>query len=303
MNRFVEVATFVEIASTGSISAAAKRLGVSKSMISRRLKSLETRLQTQLVLRTTRTLRLTANGVQFHERCRGVVAQIDAAESAAADERETVSGQLRVTLPASFGRSPLGPIINAFAMRHPELELHLYFSDHRENLFEAGHDLAIRVGRPADSALLARRLCTIPLRLCASPSYWDRFGRPDSIEDLAAHRGLVNSNIGAWSFGVAGQPVQRLRPRIAMLSDSSEALRDAAIMGLGVMIGPGFIVDRALQDGLLEAPPMSRHLSPISAHALFPPGQPLPKRARLFVEHLATELKQAEPPGTRTIAE
>jgi DNA-binding transcriptional LysR family regulator len=294
MNRFEEVATFVEIASVGSISAAAKRLGVSKSMVSRRLKALETRLQTQLVLRTTRTLRLTANGQQFLERCRDVVAQIDAAESAAAAERETVSGQLRVTLPVSFGRSPLGPIINAFAARHPELELHLSFSDHRENLFEAGYEMAIRVGRLPDSSLMARRLCTIPLRICASPSYWGRYGRPDRPEDLATHRALVNSNVGTWSFRVEGEPVVRVRPRIAMLSDNTEALRDAAIMGLGVMIGPGFIVDRALQDGLLEASPLSQHLPPISAYVLFPPGQPLPVRARLFVEHLATELRQAD---------
>lgn len=300
MSRFEEVFTFVEIANSGSISAAATRLGVSKSMVSRRLKALETRLQTQLVLRTTRTLRLTANGRQFQERCRDLLAQIEAAEASATGEQAAVSGQLRVTLPASFGRSPLGPIINAFALRHPELELHLHFSDRHENLFDAQFDMAIRVGHLADSSLRARRLCAVPLWLCASPAYWDRFGRPTRIEDLSTHRALVHSHgegVGAWLFGAEGESIRHVRPRVAMLSDNGEALRDAAIEGLGVVVKPGFIVDRALREGLLEASPLSRHLAQMSAYAVFPPGQPLPQRTRMFIDHLAVGLKAGMPPS------
>lgn len=297
MDRFDEMATFVEIASAGSVSVAANRLGVSKSMVSRRLRSLEMRLQTQLVLRTTRSLRLTLSGQHFLERCKDVLAQIEAAETAATAERGNIGGRLRVTLPLWFSRPPLGAMINAFARRHPELELHLHFSDQLEDLFDAGYDVAVRVGRLADSSLLARRLCAVPLWLCASPAYWDRFGRPASIEDIADHRALVHSHVqkmGAWVFGAEGGPMQRVRPQIAMMSDHGEVLRDAAIEGLGVIIEPGFVVDQALRDGLLEASALSRYLPQISAYAVFPPGQSLPQRTRVFVEHIASGLKSME---------
>lgn len=291
MSRLEEIATFVEIANCSSISEAAKRLGISKSMASRRLHALEERLHTQLIARTTRTLRLTDNGAAFHERSRGILADLEDAESSTSEDSGAARGLLRVTMPLSFGQLHLAPLIQEFVRSHPNLELHVNLGDARDDLVGEGFDVAIRIGNLPDSTLVARRLCPIRLMICASPDYWDRHGRPLRPEDLMEHQALVHSHVdGAayWNFG--GEPALRVRLNVRMRANSGELLRDAAINGMGVINEPTFIIYDALKSGELEPVLLDSYALQGAAYAVFPPSRHLPHKARLFIDFLAASL-------------
>ena len=188
MDRFAHMQVFVSVVEAGSISAAAERLDLAKSAVSRRLAELEAHLGVSLITRTTRRLNLTDSGRAYYERCVAILADLDEAESAVSQAHAALKGQLKVALPLSFGLLHLSPLIQAFMALHPEVRFELDFNDRQIDLMQEGFDLAIRIATLEDSSLIARRLAPIRHVVCASPDYLAKHGTPVAAADLAASR-------------------------------------------------------------------------------------------------------------------
>jgi len=215
MDRFENMNYFIRVVEAGSISGAADRLGIAKSVVSRRLKELESHLGVELLHRTTRQMKLTTTGRSFYHQSLRILQDVREAELAASQAHGILEGSLKVALPVSFGLMHLGPAINAFMQAHPQIEFELDFNDRQVDIMEEGFDLAIRIARLPDSSFIARRLATIRSIICASPVYLDRMGVPQLPSDLINHRCLVYSLIrdsAHWYY--PPQPEKRLRQKI-----------------------------------------------------------------------------------------
>src|SRR5260221_3944032 len=193
MSFFEDMTVFVRAVEAASFSGAAQRLGLAKSVVSRRIRSLEARLGTSLFHRTTRRLSLTETGQAYYERARRILADVIEAEEVARRLQTELKGTLKVAAPMSFGLLHLSPAVGAFLLAHPQLEIDLDLNDRRVDLVNEGHDLAIRIGKLADSSLIARRLAPCRHGVCASRAYLQARGEPRPPEGLTAggHDGLA----------------------------------------------------------------------------------------------------------------
>ena len=293
MDRFADLSMFVAVVDSGGISAAAERLGVAKSAVSRRLADLEGRLGAQLLRRTTRRLTLTDSGRAFHERAKNILADLEEAEQSVSQAHGALRGRLKVALPLAYGIRHVGPLITEFMALHPAVEFDLDFNDRRIDLMQEGFDLAIRVARLPDSSLIARRLAPVPSALCASPDYLARRGTPARAADLAGHEALVYSNLAnpdTWNFvGPEGQPGSVKVP-VRLRANNGEFLTRAAIAGQGVILHPTFYLDEAIRAGQL-VPLLTDHAWPqVNAYAVYPPTRHLSRRVRALVDFLAERL-------------
>lgn len=290
MARFEDMQTFVRVVEAGSLSAAAEQLGIAKSAVSRRLSDLESRLGVQLLRRTTRRLNLTDTGRSYLERAQRILADVAEAEAAVSQAHGTLQGRLRVAAPLSFGLLHLAPAITDFMERHPQVRFDLDFNDRQVDLLAEDIDVAIRIARLEDSSLIARRLWSSRLVVCASPAYLSDYGTPAVPGDLSGHLGLVYGNSpdpGQWTlYGVDGQ-LHHVRVRERLRSNNGDFLCQAAVAGHGVLLSPSFIVHRALHSGqLVPLLPGYVHAE-ITAYALYPQTRHLSQRVRAFVDFLA----------------
>lgn len=297
--RFEDVEAFVQVVETGGISAAARRLSLSKSVVSKRIADLEATLGITLFRRTTRKVVPTGQALALHERMRGVLHELDRALDEVSEDTGTLRGLLRVAGPMSFGTMHLGPLLLRFAERHPALELVLRLDDRYVDLVEGGFDVAIRIGRLADSSLVARRLCLSRRVVCCSPGYAAQHGLPDSLEAMARHAciGYAHASSRLWQFEPerpGGEP-RSLQPRGRISLDNGETVRDAAEAGHGLAILPVFIVAEALRRGSLV--PVLPAIPPLPdvIHAVRPPARHVPPRVRALIGHLL-EAFATEPP-------
>jgi DNA-binding transcriptional LysR family regulator len=248
------IAAFVAVAEAGSISEAARRLRLSKSVVSERLAELERGLGAALLHRTTRKLTLTEDGAAFLERAARITREVEEAAADMAERRGTLAGPLRIAAPVTFGRLHLGPALYPFLARHPRIELTLSLDDRRVDAAADGYDAVVRHGPIADSRLMAWRLAPSRRVLVAAPSYLDRHGTPRSLAELDGHRGVFYTNRGAadWRFlGAAGATT--VRAAIALRVNNGDMMRDAATAGLGLALLPMFIAGAAIRDGRLRA--------------------------------------------------
>ncbi|MEI9982272.1 MAG: LysR family transcriptional regulator [Aliidongia sp.] len=250
--KFEGIATFVAVAEAGSISAAARQLRLSKSVVSERLAELERGLGTGLVHRTTRKLSLTEDGAAFLERAVRIVRDIEEAAADLAERRGTLSGPLRLSAPVTFGRLHLGPALYPFLARHPRIELTLELDDRRVDAAADGFDAVIRHGPIADSRLMAWRLAPSRRVLVASPGYLATVGEPLSLADLSAHRGIFYANRGMadWRFPGPDGAIS-VRAQVALVSNNGDVMRDAAIAGLGIALLPTWIAGEDVSAGRL----------------------------------------------------
>lgn len=288
-NTLQEMAIFSKVVAAGSLSAAARELGLSPALISRRLAALEARLGVRLVNRTTRSLRLTDEGAGYYETCARVLAEIEEADAAVSAGRVEPQGALKVAMPASFGHQHLAPLIPEFARRYPKVQLALSLSDRNVNLIEEGFDLAIRIAHLEDSSLAARQLAPNRRVVCASPAYLARHGTPRTPGDLAKHNCLTaNDFVTSWEFkDAAGKPGSvRVSGRYAC--DNWEVLREWALAGMGVALKSTWDVHRHLADGSLVAVcPGYTFDSDVAIYAVYPHRRFLPAKTRVFIEFLA----------------
>jgi DNA-binding transcriptional LysR family regulator len=287
---FQQMAIFARVVGAGSLSSAARELGLSPALVSRKLAALEARLGVRLINRTTRSLHLTDEGASYYEACSRLLAEIDEADAAVAVGRVEPQGALRVALPASFGHLHVAPRIPEFARRHPKVRLSLSLSDRSVNVIEEGFDIAVRIAELEDSSLTARRLAPNRRVVCASPQYLDRHGIPQVPEDLARHNVLTISNDFAmtWDFKDPRGKPGTVRVTGQYACDNWEVLREWALAGLGIALKSTWDVYRHLQDGSLVAlfPGYAFH-SDVAIYAVYPHRRHLPAKTRVFIEFLA----------------
>jgi DNA-binding transcriptional LysR family regulator len=293
MDRFADMQMVVSVVEAGSISAAAERLNLAKSAVSRRLAELEARLGVSLIHRTTRRLNLTDSGRAYYARCVAILADLEEAEAAVSQAHGALKGTLKVALPLAFGLLHLAPLIQAFMTRHPDVRFELDFNDRQIDLMQEGFDLAIRIATLEDSSLIARRLAPIRHVVCASPAYLARHGTPHAASDLAQHACLAYSNVrdpGLWSFHGPGGESGQVRVPVRLAASSGEFLMRAAIAGEGLVLLPSFYVHEALRAGRL-LPLLADHVWPeLAAYAVYPPTRHLSSRVRAFIDFLAERL-------------
>lgn len=289
MHRFDELQAFVTVVDAGSFTAAADRLDIAKSAVSRRVASLEERLGVQLLRRTTRRLNLTESGRSFYEHSARILADLEEAESAVALEHGELRGTLRVGLPLSFGIRHMCRPIADFSRLHPRVNFDLDLNDRRIDLIEEGVDLAVRIGHLADSSLIARRLFAARTVLCASPGYVDRHGMPQTPGDLRNHQCLVYGNLAdptKWVCRDQHGKRHRVDVTAAMTATSGDFLSAAAAQGLGIAMQPTFIAGDAISRGEL-VPVLTDYEWPVSpAYAVYPPTRHLSYRVRRFIDFL-----------------
>lgn len=292
-NGFLEIEdlrTFVEVADTGGISSAARRLGVSKSIVSRRLIRLEADLGVQLLARNTHGASLTEAGTTFRDHAARICAEIDVA-------RETLSpggdlrGRLRVALPLTFGPTHFAPVIAAMARHHPLLHVHATYSDRFVDLIAEGFDCAIRVGYLADSSLVARRVGPINGSFVASPDYVRAHGWPETPEELAGHQALMQGT-EIWQY-TDGDAIRTFRPQGRFKADNGAALAAAAVAGLGIAWLPDCITYEAIASGRLVRV-MTRHPPPpAAAYVVRPPGLQAGRKVRVLTDFLIGHFESA----------
>lgn len=278
-----ELQTFVEVADAGGVSPAAVRLGVSKSIVSRRLARLEAQLGVQLLTRSTRGAALTEAGATFRDYAARVCSEMEAAREAILPAG-ALQGRLRVAAPLSFGPTHFAPVLAEMAVRHPQLQIQTCYSDRFVDLIAEGYDCAIRVGYLQDSNLIARRIGPINGKLVASPGYIKAFGSPEKPEELIAHQALMQST-EAWQF-MDGDKVIAIRPQGRFKADNGIALVAAAVAGLGVAYLPDCLTYDSVASGAL-VPIMTRYPPPpAGAYLVRPAGQHPAQKIRVFAELL-----------------
>jgi DNA-binding transcriptional LysR family regulator len=284
-----EMSVFSKVVAAGSLSAAARDLGVSTAVVSRRLAALEARLGVRLVNRTTRRLALTDEGASYHEACARILAEIEDADAAAAAKRVEPQGLLKVALPASFGHKHIAPLVPPFAARYPKIQLAFSLSDRTVNVIEEGYDLAIRIGELEDSSLAARKLAPNRRVVCASPEYLRRHAIPRTPEDLQQHNCLTTNDLQMnWEYKAPDGRRGAVRVSGHYACDNWEVLREWAMAGLGVALKSTWDVRRQLGDGLLvPLLPEYDFGTDVAIYAVYPHRRYLPAKTRVFIDYLA----------------
>jgi DNA-binding transcriptional LysR family regulator len=278
-----DLQTFVEVADAGGVSPAARRLGLSKSIVSRRLFRLESELGIQLLARTTRGAALTEAGVTFREHAGKVCAELDIAREAILPAGD-LRGRLRIAGPLTFGPTHLAPVIAELARRHPLLHVHTAYSDRFVDIVSEGFDAAVRVGYLSDSNLVARRVGPVRGKLVASPDYVKAKGAPETPDELLTHEALMQGT-ETWRF-VDGAKSIGVNPHGRFKADNGVALAAAAVAGLGIAILPDFLTDHHIASGTL-VPVMTRF--PVTEGGIFvvrPPGAHPARKVRVLTELL-----------------
>jgi DNA-binding transcriptional LysR family regulator len=278
-----DLQTFVEVADAGGVSPAARRLGVAKSIVSRRLLRLESELGVQLLARTTRGAALTEAGATFREHAARICSEMDLALETVAPSGD-LRGLLRIAAPLSFGPIHLAPVFAAMARRHPLLHVHTYYSDRFVDIVGEGFDCAVRVGHLTDSNLKARRVVAFCGRVVASPDYIRAHGAPETPDELLGHQALMQGT-ESWRFLDGGKTVS-VHPQGRFKADNGSALMAAALAGLGVAMLPEFLVAEHVASGALVEV-MTRYPIPEAGiYVVRPPGQHPPRKIRVLTELL-----------------
>jgi len=293
MSRWDGIDEFTAVAEQASFSAAARRLSLSTSAVSREIARLEDRLQTRLLHRTTRRVELTDAGRDFLARCRRLIDERDEALAAVQPDDQAPRGLLRMTCSVSYGERFIAPAVNAFARQNPELRIELDLDNRLRDLVGDGYDLAVRFGHLTDSRLMARRLASRRLILCASPDYLARRGAPRDLSEIASHDGLIGSS-EHWRFTEAGREVS-LRPTGRWRCNSGAAVLDAALQGLGLCQLPDFYVAEALTSGALVSLLDEQRPPDEGVWAVHPHPRHVPPKVRAMIDWLHDGLAQRRP--------
>ncbi len=282
------VTEFVTVAEVNSFTQAAKKLSTSVAQISRRVSALEERLAVKLLNRTTRKVTLTEAGQLYFQHCRQLVEGLELAELAVTQMQSSPKGLLKITAPVTYGERHLAPLLNQFLEHYPQVDLELILTNQKLDLLEAGIDIALRLGRLEPSTLIARRLASRQLYVCASKAYLESFGEPHTLSELNHHQCLLGS-MEYWRFSEAGkQRSMRVSGRIKC--NSGFALRDAAKRGLGLVQLPDYYIEQDLKSGeLIEVLSQYREQKE-GIWALYPQNRNLSAKVRLLIEFLAKQL-------------
>ena len=292
-NELAEIQLFVEIIKAGNLSAAARALNASPAAMSRALSSLESRLGVRLVTRTSRSFELTEEGLLFYDRCQRIVADIAEAEAEAASKLGSAKGKLRIGAPSELGRRLVAPLIAKFVQKHPEVEVHLTLSDSGLDVIDDGLDVALRVGLPDDSSVIARKVLSTRRIVCASPAYFKRRGTPTHPEDLRLHDciRLVRGRrvMDSWLFQEDGRRFE-VTVKGALTTTSGEVVHDWVRAGMGVALKASWDLLPELAEGVIVQCLEPFWCDQIDLFAICANRIHQPPRIRVFLDFIARKL-------------
>lgn len=293
MDKFQEMRVFAAVVDAGSFVGASNALDMSKPAVSRYVADLETRLGVRLLHRTTRKLSLTEEGEVFYARCIELLGNIEEAEAEITSRSGEATGQLKVSVPVSFGLLHLAPLWAEFMARHPKVALDLTLSDRMVDLVEEGFDVAVRIARLPSSSLVSRKLSSTRMIVCASPAYLKSHGTPRQPSDLAGHAILAYSLLAtgdSWEFeGPQGAVAVKVEPR--MRTNSGDTCRAVALRHQGLVIQPSFLVGDDVRSGaLVELMPDYRSIE-MGIYAMYPTRKHVLPKVRLLIDHLVEAFK------------
>jgi len=297
LDRLQAMSTYVQVVQTASFSAAARVLRLGQPAVSKTIAQLEQHLQVRLLMRSTQGLTPTEAGLRFYEHAQVVLQEVEEAELAARGAGANLSGRLRVSAATTFARLHVIPALPRFLEAHPELEIDVVLDDRPIDLIGEGIDVSLRMGRLADTGLVARRLARTRRLVIASPAYLARAGRPKTPADLAAHQTLVFSQQDStWAFQRAGRSVSvsvRGRARFS----AAEGIRTAVLADMGLTIASEWMFTPELADGRVQAVLSDWSLPDIDLWAVFPSGRMATAKARAFAEFVEVAVNQAGDSG------
>jgi DNA-binding transcriptional LysR family regulator len=293
MDRLEAMRLFVRVADLGSFAAVAQQEGVARSVITRQVAALEARLGCKLMARSTRRLTLTSAGAAFIEKCRVILNLVDAAETDIAAEHQSPRGNIRVSVPLSFGLKRLAPLLLEFARRYPDVALDMEYSDRRGNLIEEGIDLSIRVTSRLAAGDVARKLGVSHMKVVAAPQYLAQHGRPKLPADVAHHEflGYTYAGAGGIEFQVGDQR-QKVDLRGRLNANNGEVLAEAAAQGMGITCQPDFVIDEFIAAGRVEQILGDYPMPELGIYAMLPSNRQVPYRVRVLMDFLADRLRQ-----------
>jgi DNA-binding transcriptional LysR family regulator len=293
LDKFTALTVFARVVEHGGFTAAASRLGLSPSAVTKTIARLEDQLATQLFTRTTRRLRITDDGQDFYERCVRVLAELEEAESILRQGSVVARGRIRAVVPLSFGRVTLAPELPAFFALHPEVNLDLHFSDGQVDLIAEGFDVAVRTGNFSDSRLTTRLLTRGAQVTVAAPSYLARCGEPAVPHDLREHNCLISRFGPEWSFvGADGKPLT-LRVRGNAVINSGDALRETAVAGTGIAQGTWWLYRKDLERGDLSPILVAFAAEGAPVSVLYPQQRHMAPKLRAFIDFLVSITRTA----------
>lgn len=293
LNDITELRTFVRVVAAGSLSAAAREMGLALSVVSKRLATLERRTEARLVARTTRRLGLTEEGQGLYEHAQRILAEVDEAEAALTHGRVHPSGVLRVSAPVSLGQTHVSPVCRDLVRAHPKLAIELNLSDRLVDLIDQGIDVVVRIGEPKDSGLTMRKLLDNYRIIVAAPDYLDRHGAPRSPAELQHCECLSYRGVGTrWRLVGPGGEKAEIRANSRLRCDSGEVAYDWALAGCGLVMKSWVDVASDLSTGRLVRVLPEWRSEPAPVCALFPSGRQLPTRVHLFLESISKRLRR-----------
>ncbi|CAG2145839.1 LysR family transcriptional regulator [Cupriavidus numazuensis] len=293
MNLFESMSLLVAVVDAGSLSAAARRLGVPLPTVSRKVAELESHLKARLLHRTTRKLSLTEAGDAYVAACRRILEEVGEAERVAVGEHVSPKGELAVTAPVAFGRLHVVPVIAEFLAHYPEIDVNLVLTDRVVHLMDEDADVAVRIGELPDSTLIATRVGTVRRVVCASPEYLASRGVPSAPGDLAAHSCVnfeVLASTRAWVFGVGKSEVSvPVHSRLAV--NTAEAAIAAAILGVGLIRALSYQVADAIHNNTLCVVLQEFESAPLPVSLVHKGQAPLPLKLRAFLDFVTPRLR------------
>lgn len=292
MGQLEDMALFVRIVEAGGIGKAAEQSHLAKSAVSRRLSDLEERLGTQLISRTTRRANLTEAGKNYYRQALLILDEVEALNAQIRCEHHTLGGEMKISVPLSFGLLHFAPLLDQFARQHPELKVSVDLSDRYIDLVEQGVELAIRIGELTDSSLQARQLTHIGHSLCGSPQYLSEYGTPKTVDELKAHQFLYYNQTSSGPLTITGPDNQthRLDVTTKIQSNNGDFLKEMALLGQGIALIPTFIAEQALADGQLQTLLPDHSLPEFTVWCVYPKTRYLSQRCRVLIDFLVEAL-------------
>ncbi|MEL7537023.1 MAG: LysR family transcriptional regulator [Pseudomonadota bacterium] len=289
--------TLVAVVDAGSFKGGAERLDMSTALASKYIGQLESRLGQRLLHRTTRSLSLTEVGAIYLGGCRQLVEDFDELEAAIQNRRQAPTGRLVVAAPVTFGELYIAPVVSEFLDRYSEVSVDLRLADRFVNLVDEGIDVAVRIAELSDSSLFARKLAEVRIVVCASPAYFEKYGKPTAPGDLADHHCIVDTNFrnaDVWPFRADGNTLSiRANGRIKV--NSATAARTLVMSGQGIGLIPTYEVGRDLRAGRLVEVLSKYNALNLSLHAVYPHNRHLAPKVRAFIDFLAEHFSNRLP--------
>jgi DNA-binding transcriptional LysR family regulator len=285
--------TYAAVVSTGSFTAAAERLGISRALTSKYVGQLEDHLGVRLLNRTTRRLNVTEVGRAYFERCRQLVDEVDELESAVSDQQTAPRGRLLIAAPTTFGEMFLAQAVARYLDEYPEVSIELVLADRFVNLVDEGFDLAVRIGNLQDSSLIARRLASCRLVVCASHEYLRRTGTPAHPSDLERHCCIYDTNQGSgnsWPFRDIDHRFS-VSVKGNLRVNGAVAVREAMLAGQGIGYSPAYAIGDELRTGKLKIILENYESDELGIYAVYPHNRHLATKVRSFIDFLITHFR------------